>query len=60
MWLYNLRCASSKKSSGRIVKAIPGARGGGKPDLAEGGVDGDKLDEALQAVPQIVRQLLGA
>jgi alanyl-tRNA synthetase len=50
--------AMARIQAGRIVKAIPGARGGGKPDLAEGGVDADKLTEALSAVPAVIRQLL--
>lgn len=51
---------TAKIQAGRVIKAIPGARGGGKPDLAEGGVDADSLAVALQAVPGVVRQLLGA
>ena len=46
--------------AGKIVKAIPGARGGGKSDLAEGGVEPGKLDEALHAAPEVVRQLINA
>jgi len=46
--------------AGKIVRAIPGARGGGKPDLAEGGVDGAGLAAALEAVPAVVRQLLNS
>jgi len=51
--------ALSRIEAGRIIRAIPGARGGGKPDLAEGGVDPDRLAESLQAIPEAVRQLLG-
>ncbi|MFO7767658.1 MAG: alanine--tRNA ligase [bacterium] len=37
------------------VAAITGGRGGGRPDLAQaGGPEGEKLDEALEAVPGIV------
>jgi len=50
--------ATARLQAGRIVKALPGARGGGKPDLAEGGVDGEQLAEALAAAPNVVRQLL--
>ena len=49
-----------KIQAGRIVRAIPGVRGGGKPDLAEGGVDGAGLADALQAVPDAIRQLLNS
>jgi alanyl-tRNA synthetase len=52
--------ATGKVQAGKVIKSLPGARGGGKPDLAEGGVEAGKLDEALQAVPQIVKQLVGA
>ena len=51
--------ATKRIEAGRVIKSIPGARGGGKPDLAEGGVESDKLSEALLAVPGVVRQLLG-
>jgi alanyl-tRNA synthetase len=43
--------------AGKIIKELPGARGGGKPDLAEGGVEADKLDEMLKAVPQVIERL---
>jgi alanyl-tRNA synthetase len=52
--------ATKKVQAGKIIKALPGARGGGKPDLAEGGVDTEKLDEVMQAVPQVLEQLLTA
>ena len=52
--------AIKRVEAGRVIKSIPGARGGGKPDLAEGGVESDKLSEALLAVPGVVRQILGA
>ena len=51
--------ATKRIEAGRVIKSIPGARGGGKPDLAEGGVESDKLSEALLAVPGVVSQLLG-
>jgi alanyl-tRNA synthetase len=50
--------ATKRIQAGKVIKELPGARGGGKPDLAEGGVEPDKLDEALQAVPQIITQML--
>jgi alanyl-tRNA synthetase len=31
--------ATSRVQAGRVIKELPGARGGGKPDLAEGGVE---------------------
>ena len=43
------------------VAAITGGGGGGRPDMAQGGgKDASKLDEALAAVPDIVREMLGA
>jgi alanyl-tRNA synthetase len=51
--------ATAKVKAGNIIKQIPGARGGGKPDLAEGGVEAVQLENALNAIPQIVRQMLG-
>ena len=40
---------------------IVGGKGGGKPDLAQaGGKDTDKLNEAIETAPQVVRELLGA
>ena len=50
--------AIAKVKAGNIIKQIPGARGGGKPDLAEGGVEADKLDEALVSIPQIIERML--
>ncbi len=50
--------ATAKVQAGKIIKALPGARGGGKADLAEGGVELDKLDEALQSVPSIIESTL--
>ncbi|MGE0133162.1 MAG: alanine--tRNA ligase [Blastocatellales bacterium] len=52
--------ATKKVQAGKVIKELPGARGGGKPDLAEGGVETDKLDEALNAVPDIVSKLMEA
>jgi alanyl-tRNA synthetase len=40
------------------VAALTGGRGGGRPHLAQaGGIDADRLGEALAAVPEIVRSL---
>ena len=45
----------------REAAALIGGRGGGRPDLAEaGGKDPARLDEALGAIPAIVRRGLGA
>ena len=50
--------ATKRIEAGRIIRAIPGARGGGKPDLAEGGVETVQLNDSLAALPDIIRQLL--
>ncbi len=52
--------AIKKVQAGKVIKELPGARGGGKPDLAEGGVETDKLDEALKAAPQVIERMLRA
>jgi len=52
--------ATDRVQAGKVLKELPGARGGGKPDLAEGGVEADKLDEALRAAPQVIERMLGA
>ena len=58
----------SKDLTGRIkagqlvkeVAALVGGKGGGRPDMAQaGGPMADKLPEAMQAVPGIVRSLIG-
>ena len=42
------------------IAAIAGGNGGGKPDFAMAGLkDATKIDEALAAVPQIVKNMLG-
>lgn len=48
--------ALSRVQAGKIIRELPGARGGGKPDLAEGGVELDKLDDALQAVKTVIEK----
>ncbi|MCI0525588.1 MAG: DHHA1 domain-containing protein, partial [Acidobacteria bacterium] len=52
--------ATKKVQAGKVIKELPGARGGGKPDLAEGGVESDKLDEALRAAPKVIEKMLSA
>ena len=52
--------ATKKVQAGKVIKELPGARGGGKPDLAEGGVETDKLDEALKAAPQVIEKMLSS
>ena len=53
--------AVGKVQAGRVIKeltAIGGGRGGGKPDLAEGGVPAEKLDETLASAPGVIERLL--
>jgi len=50
--------ATSRVQAGKIIREIPGARGGGKPDLAEGGVELDKLDAVLQAVAGVIEKAI--
>ena len=56
----------SKDATGRVqagalireLTAISGKKGGGKPDLAEGGALPEKLDETLQAATGIIEKLI--
>lgn len=50
--------ATAKVKAGNVIKQLPGARGGGKPDLAEGGVEVDKLEEALSSLPQVIAGMM--
>jgi alanyl-tRNA synthetase len=52
---------TSRVQAGNVIKeltAMSGKRGGGKPDLAEGGALPEKLDETLNAAPQIIERML--
>lgn len=54
--------ATTRVQAVEVIKeltAISGKKGGGKSDLAEGGVLPEKLDETLKAVPQIIERMLG-
>ncbi|MDO8616347.1 MAG: alanine--tRNA ligase [Dehalococcoidia bacterium] len=45
----------------KLVASLAGGGGGGRPDMAQGGgKDAAKIDEALAAVPDAVRHMLGA
>ncbi len=50
--------ATDRVQAGKVIKALPGIRGGGKHDLAEGGIEADQLDHVLNAVPQVVEKLI--
>ncbi len=53
--------ATGRVQAGAVIKeltAISGKKGGGKPDLAEGGALPEKLDETLRAAPGIVEKML--
>jgi alanyl-tRNA synthetase len=53
--------ATDRLQAGALIKeltAISGKKGGGKPDLAEGGAALEKLDETLSAATQIIERTL--
>jgi alanyl-tRNA synthetase len=44
-------------SAGKIVKGIAerfGGKGGGNPNMAQGGVPGEKVEEALRSLKEIL------
>jgi alanyl-tRNA synthetase len=50
---------TGRVQAGRIIKALPGISGGGRPDMAEaGGKDPEGLNAALDKVYEIVEQML--
>jgi len=54
--------ATGRVQAGQVIKeltAISGKKGGGKPDLAEGGALPEKLDETLSSATQIIGRLIG-
>ena len=56
------REATDRVQAGRVIKelmAISGGRGGGKPELAEGGSSAEMLDQTLEAAPAVIEKLLG-
>jgi alanyl-tRNA synthetase len=55
------REATSRLQAGKVIKelmTISGGRGGGKPELAEGGALPERLDDALAAATQVIQRLL--
>ncbi len=55
------REAIDRVQAGKVIKelmTISGGRGGGKPELAEGGALPERLDEALAAAPRVIERLL--
>ncbi|MBO0800637.1 MAG: alanine--tRNA ligase, partial [Blastocatellia bacterium] len=53
--------ATGRVQAGNVIReltALSGKKGGGKPDLAEGGALPEKLDETLQAAPAIIEKML--
>jgi alanyl-tRNA synthetase len=55
--------AIGRVQAGQVIKeltAISGKKGGGKPDLAEGGALPEKLDETLMSAPKIVERILAS
>ncbi len=44
-------------NAGDILKAVTGGKGGGRPDMAQGGTkDPDGIDNALSSVPDIIQE----
>lgn len=57
------REATGRVQAGRVIKelmTISGGRGGGKPELAEGGALPERLEDTLAAAPRVIERLLNA
>jgi alanyl-tRNA synthetase len=53
--------ATGRVQAGNVIKeltALSGKKGGGRPDLAEGGALPEKLDDTLNAAPTIIEKML--
>jgi alanyl-tRNA synthetase len=49
----------SRLNAGAILKAVTGGRGGGRPDMAQGGTkDPDGLDKALSSVNETIQKMI--
>ena len=56
-----LKSLAGKIHAGNLIKHIAevgGGRGGGRPDMAEGGTDLDRLDQSLDAVETWIKRQL--
>jgi len=46
----------SRLNAGEILKAVTGGKGGGRPDMAQGGTsDAEGIDRALSSVSDIIK-----
>jgi alanyl-tRNA synthetase len=57
------RDLTDRLPAGKIISLLApkvGGKGGGKPDIAEGGgIDASALSSALASAPDVIRELLG-